>query len=660
MRVIETMANGTKPVRVLVVEDDPTHCELVAHCLGGADVDFAITFAGSCAQATTILHEDRFDCVVLDHSLPDGTGDQLLSNSRFHLLTTPIVAYSTSLDHDVIVSELRGGCVDFIPKRDAFVGRKLEQTILTAIERNAVRAAVERSGSSAQQIERAGSLLDFDSVRPLAADESLVELLQTIYETAVRTIQDGVLLVERRSRIVFANPAFKRLVGLSGLTDLPGHPLTTVRDVLAPAAAAKFEGRETTHRRYESLLRTSDGREVPVMIGETPLGQHGTLLAVTDLSEIKATQKELEHKNRRLTELNATANRFVDDVSHEFRTPLTVIKGFAELMDQGIAGPVTDQQREFFQTILDRTRDLTQMVDDLLDTSKLRAGCLRVDRVRLTADDVLGPLQPAIVQKAEVNRITVCRQIEPDLPEFYGDAEKIGRVMLNLIVNAIKFSSEGSEVVIWARTHGENEVEIGVTDHGPGISRDNLRLVFERFKQVGDPQRSSTKGFGLGLSIAVELAAMNLGAMQVESEPGVGSTFSVRVPRYDHRAILERYIQQQTSVQSDPVPLTVLRVGSSCAHAVDPGELRAFVISNTWAMDLVFEGAADGALLLVGFSGKPERWAQRLGGAWRDATRDHDDAPAGAIEVSVVNRWPWPPDESAVGRILQQLGGETE
>jgi len=112
---------------------------------------------------------------------------------------------------------------------------------------------------------------------------------------------------------------------------------------------------------------------------------------------------ELERKERRLAELNEMANRFVDNVSHEFRTPLTVIKGYSEVIETGLAGPVNDQQREFLRTVLDRTRDLAQMVDDLLDTSRLRAGHLRVDRRPTRINRILTTLRTTIQAKAQAN-----------------------------------------------------------------------------------------------------------------------------------------------------------------------------------------------------------------------------------------------------------------
>jgi len=653
--------NAEKAISVLVVEDDTTHSKLVEHCLSKSDVLFHLTFAQSCTEAKTMLSAGGYDCVVLDHNLPDGTGDELMENARYQLLRTPVVAYSTSLDRDVIVSELRGGCVDFIPKRDAFTGDNLVQTILSAIDRHAVRAAVERAGSSAELIERAERLLQFDGDQPTRESPSIIERLQTIYETAIRTIQDGVALIERRSRVVFVNPGLKKLLRLSDLVNLPGNPLTTVDDILARDAAEAFKNRPTARARYESVLRTADGRDVPVMIGETPLGPHGTLLAISDLSEVKQQQNELEKKNTRLAELNAMATRFVDNVSHEFRTPLTVIKGYSEILEQGLAGPISNQQREYLRTVLDRTRDLTQMVDDLLDTSKLRAGCLRVDRVALRVDDVFAPLKSAIEHKAQANKITVHKAFDPDLPLFYGDAEKIGRVVLNLVVNAMKFSDEGSAITIWGRRRDQDQVEFGVTDQGPGISKENLALIFDRFKQVGDPQRSSTKGFGLGLNIANELVSMNLGSMHVQSELGKGSTFSFTVPCFDTRAILACYIKHDPRPAAGRGPLALLEVQPDASDSGGREEMRIFLASHTFPMDLVFEGKSGDLWFLVGFSTSPRKWSDRLRCMRNKQLKENGASVSNAATFTQRAEWDAPITPDFVKQLIQHLetGGVT-
>lgn len=647
----------SRHISVLVVEDDQTHRELVADRLSGEEPGFDVSFAASCTEAIQQLAERAFECVVLDHNLPDGTGDEFMSQAHYHLLTTPVVAFSTSIDPDVMISEFKGGCVDFIPKREAFSGDLLPRTILKAVENFRVRAAVERAGSSVRLIEQAGKLLASESGAAAAGRPSIQNKLQLIYETAVRTSQDGVLLVERHGQVVYANPAFKRLLGLSDMLDLPGHPRTTIDDVLTPGAAANFRAHTEERASFESVLRAASGEEVPVQIGQTPLGDHGVLCAVSDLREAKARQRELEEKNRHLAELCETANRFVDNVSHEFRTPLTVIKGYSEVIENGLAGPITDEQRGFLWTILDRTRDLAQMVDDLLDTSKIRAGCLRVDRRAQRVSDILATHRPAIVQKAQTHKVNVRDEVSVDLPLVYADGEKVGRIILNLLVNAIKFSPEGAEVVIWARAEPGGDIRVGVTDNGPGIAPENLSIIFERFKQVGDPQRSSTKGFGLGLNIARELVALNLGTMSVESTLGRGSTFSFTLPPNDQVAVAARFLDRLPEFNGNPTQVALLAV-TAAADDDSRDLMRQFLSSHTYPMDLIFESTEAGALLLFGHCSDAEQWAQRLRTACADASHWPHKAGPCPPRIEVLGRWPYPSrNKEALRAVSRRVSG---
>ncbi|HYW78734.1 MAG TPA: ATP-binding protein, partial [Thermoguttaceae bacterium] len=135
--------------------------------------------------------------------------------------------------------------------------------------------------------------------------------------------------------------------------------------------------------------------------------------------------------------------------------------------------------------------------------------------------------------------------LDPNLPDIYCDAAQIGRVITNLVINAIKFCGEGGHVTIWSKADDDaSQVVIGVTDDGPGIYPDKLQHLFRRFEQVGTNARASAKGVGLGLSIAQELVSLNFGKIAVESEPGKGSTFSFTLPTADAVGLLERCLQQ--------------------------------------------------------------------------------------------------------------------
>jgi two-component sensor histidine kinase len=335
-----------------------------------------------------------------------------------------------------------------------------------------------------------------------------------------------------------------------------------------------------------------------------------------------------------------TAERFVDDVSHEFRTPLTVIQGYCTAMADGLAGPVAPQQMEFLQIVLDRTRDLAQMVDDLLDSSKLRAGSLRVDRKSHDIQQIFDLVRRPLQAKAAANKIRLCESIEPGLPPVFADAEKASRVIVNLVVNAVKFSSEGGEVVLSACRGQDGEIRIEVRDHGRGIAPADLEIIFKRFRQVGMAQRSSTKGFGLGLSIAKELAGLNLGMIGVESAVGTGSTFWFTLPTMDWNAIFSRFFAQSVPDLAAADRLALLRVVSNGDNTLD--EARSLVVSTTYARDLVFGGAGGSEVFVTGLIGNAQVWVNRLQESSRCLSRQIGTEGNAGLKLEIVNSWAYP------------------
>ncbi|QDU93978.1 response regulator [Lignipirellula cremea] len=277
--------------------------------------------------------------------------------------------------------------------------------------------------------------------------------------------------------------------------------------------------------------------------------------------DLRAANQLLEQKNQKLEELYSTAQQFVDNVSHEFRTPLTVIREFAAIMRDGLDGPVNQKQASRLDRVINRTDDLAIMVDDMLDTSKLEAGLLGVWRRRCCLSDVLAPVASLLERRAMLGGVTLQLDFDPAAPPVFCDDEKVRRAVINLAVNAIKFTGKQGRVSIWTRFEPEqNEVRVGVSDTGVGISQENLDRIFDRFQQVDTPLRSSTKGFGLGLNIARELVMLNLGQMHVESEQGRGSVFSFTTPADDPRSLARRQVevfQKRCASEQDVSLLTV-------------------------------------------------------------------------------------------------------
>ena len=277
------------------------------------------------------------------------------------------------------------------------------------------------------------------------------------------------------------------------------------------------------------------------------------------LDKLQASEQLLERKNRRLSQLYKAAHHAVDNVSHEFRTPLTVVMEYASLLRDGVVGPVTPEQCQILDVVGDRADDLNNMVDDMLDISKLEAGLLGVYREKCRIGAIIGRLRVSLEKKAALRDAHFHIAIDENLPDVYCDAQKVGRVIINLAVNAIKYCGPSGQVELWARSDpSQGQVVVGVSDDGPGIEKDQLATIFKRFKQVDPRPLGSTKGCGLGLSIAKELVDLSLGELSVESTPGAGSKFWFTLPVADPPSILIRHLKRLARGRRHPPFVTLV------------------------------------------------------------------------------------------------------
>lgn len=356
----------------------------------------------------------------------------------------------------------------------------------------------------------------------------------------------------------------------------------------------------------------------------------------------KANQDMIRRMNERLAEMCNTAHEFVDNVSHEFRTPLTVIREFASIVRDGLAGDVSDEQRQYLDIVINRADDLGIMVDDMLDISKLEAGILRISRRECRIDEIIERVRTTLERKAAIAEASLTFEIDPDLPEVYCDPEKIGRVLINLVVNAIKFCKEGGTIRVRARRSATDPtVGFDVTDNGPGIAPENLKLIFDRFKQIEGTIRQSTKGFGLGLNIARELAHLNFGDITVRSEPGHGSTFSFTVPCSKPEQLIQRYLDRLPLLCKTPATLSLLTI-----HAGDTTDTvllqnaQQFLQRQSRHTDLILR-LRPGYWLMVTVAGEdcPESRGDTMQAAWQEAGTTRD--PQSSNELTFVQRGTW-------------------
>ena len=360
------------------------------------------------------------------------------------------------------------------------------------------------------------------------------------------------------------------------------------------------------------------------------------------LEDLQTAKVSLELKNRRLVELYDTAHEFVDHVSHEFRMPLTVIKEFAAIMRDRVIGEVNTEQGEYLEIIVNRVNDLALLVDDMLDISRLEAGIMGISRRDCRLADVVEHVRPMLETRARIGKAELEIQVPADLPTIFCDPEKIGRVLINLTINALKFCHDNGHVQVSACAEAERkELRVAVRDDGPGIAPESLQTLFQRFRQLADSPRAGLKGFGLGLSIAKELVQLNLGELSVASELGEGSTFSFTVPWSERDALLERYLSW----------VELFRAGSEFAsliHVCTTPDADAALLEET--EHLVQRQLRRSELLLPV---RPYAWVliapanqrdigpllERLRSAHAEACLNRANAPLPALELRCAGRW---------------------
>jgi len=216
-------------------------------------------------------------------------------------------------------------------------------------------------------------------------------------------------------------------------------------------------------------------------------------------------------------------------MSHELRTPLNAIAGYAELLDLGIHGPVTDAQREALGRIQRSQKHLLSLINEVLNYARLEAGAVEYDVRPVDVRGAVAGVESFILPQVRAKGLRFTVNACPSALAVRADAEKLGQILLNLLSNAVKFTEPGGEITI-ACEAADGHVRILVRDTGRGIPEEHLSRIFEPFVQIGRTLNSPVEGTGLGLAISRDLARGMGGDLAAESVHGEGSTFTLTLP----------------------------------------------------------------------------------------------------------------------------------
>ena len=229
-------------------------------------------------------------------------------------------------------------------------------------------------------------------------------------------------------------------------------------------------------------------------------------------------------------EVDRMKSEFVSMVSHELRTPLTSIKGYVDLLLEGEVGELTPDQREFLEIVGSNAERLVALINDILDISRIEAGRITLNSAPVDMAALLERLSVSFRPQVEGKRQSLTLDIPADLPPVQGDAERLTQIFANLISNAHKYTPAGGRVTVSAEAHGDR-VRVRVSDTGIGLSPDEQEKLFTRFYRAQNRATQEVGGTGLGLAITRSLVELHGGTIEVESAPGVGSTFTVLLPQ---------------------------------------------------------------------------------------------------------------------------------
>jgi signal transduction histidine kinase/CheY-like chemotaxis protein/PAS domain-containing protein len=271
--------------------------------------------------------------------------------------------------------------------------------------------------------------------------------------------------------------------------------------------------------------------------------------------------EEQRAATQRLRELDKLKSQFLANMSHELRTPLNSIIGFSRVILKGIDGPITDLQQQDLTAIYNSGQHLLNMINDILDLSKLEAGKMEIAFEEINLEDLVNSVMTTAMGLVKDKPVELYQKIASDLPSVKADPIKVRQVILNLISNAAKFTDEGSIIVKANQQIGPDgapEIKICVTDTGQGISPEDQKKLFQPFSQVDASPTRKTSGSGLGLSICRALVEMHGGQIGLESEPGKGSSFYFTLPLLD-----DAFIQEKLASNANPSRKLVLAVDTN-------------------------------------------------------------------------------------------------
>jgi signal transduction histidine kinase len=371
--------------------------------------------------------------------------------------------------------------------------------------------------------------------------------LETRYNTLVRVqgetidhLSEGVAVFGPDGRIRLSNPAFRALWGITAEQAKPTTHIKAIETACAPSYD-KPDG----WRRFGQMLTNFDDERASLQgtfelysglildYAVTPLPNAQTMFTFVDMTASARAERALKEKNDALQKADEIKNDFVQHVSYELRSPLTNIIGFTDLLKTPGVGELTPRQAEYVDHISTSSSVLLTIVNDILDLATVDAGIMQLNYSEMSVDDLLDDVAMQIADRLHESNVTLEITAPDGLGNIVADQQRLKQILLKLLTNATNFAPDGSSITLTCRRDKTN-IFFSVSDSGPGIPLDMLKMVFDRF--ASKTKGGKRSGAGLGLSIVESFVTLHHGDVSIDSSTGSGTTVTCRIPSGAHLA----------------------------------------------------------------------------------------------------------------------------
>lgn len=474
--------------RILVIDDEERirdACSMVLEEEG-----YVVATADNGELGLKMIEEKHYDVILLDLMMPNLSGLEVLPQLKEQHPDTAVIVITGYATVEHSIEAMKKGAFDFIPK--PFSPDQLRTIV-------------------------AKSIKYIQALQDIQDSKSRLRVM-------VNRLLDGVMTIDVNRKVVLANPAFLNMVGYSG-SQPQGRPVEEVVSndaIIASIDKALAMPDDTIAELCQEITIPSpdnDSEKIINMHCSPFRNRAGQILGTTTVLHDITADKEM-HRMK---------SDFVSMVSHEIRSPMNSLLAQMKIILDGLAGEVTDKQREILERASGKINNLVELVSELLDLAKIEAGMVGREMQDFQLADLIEEQVSFHKAAADEKNIEMTTELEDGLPVITADKQGLDEVLTNLLTNAVKYSPKDAAITVSAGVEHGHAV-IRVSDTGYGIPEEDLAEIFNRFHRVKDKNTRQIHGTGLGLAIVKSIVDAHRGSISVESKIEQGTTFTVLLP----------------------------------------------------------------------------------------------------------------------------------